>query len=597
MSLVPIKRRRAPKIVPNKIRWQSDVIVDLMRQYGFPYAALNPGASYRGLHDSMVNYGQDYPQMILCPHENIAVQIAHGYAKASGEPMIAIVHNLVGMLHACMSIYYAYIDKVPIFIVGAGGPMDTSIRRPRTDWNHIALVQGNALRDYTKWDDQPYGIKSVPQSFARCYEVMMTEPQGPIYICFDAQMLESPMGDIKVDLPPAEAAKAPTRMAADPEALLKAAELLIAAKNPVILTDRSGRAPHGYANLVALAETLQIPVIAGPARLNFPNRHHLDMSNGGRSDVLKNADVILCLDALDWEKLSTTLESMTRTIVSLVPKSAKWINIGFHDIEISSWSTDYQRLLHSNLSILADTSLAMPELTRLLKGMISKKPGAKAAIEARGQRIKKLHDAVVAKNMKAAKADWNASPMTLPRLALEVWECIKQEDWVLGTVDLHGWIGKLWDFDQPYRWPGQGLGTSTQIGISLGIALANKGTGRLVVQIQPDGDLMFDPGALWVAAKYEIPILIVMFNNRAYFNDWEHQIRLAKQRGTPVERAHIGMDIAEPFVDFASLARSMGVHGEGPIEHGKDVQAAVKRAIKVVKSGKPALVDTITRHR
>lgn len=595
MALIPMKRRKVPKIVPNKIHWQSDVIVDLMRQYGFPYASLNPGASYRGLHDSMVNYGQDYPQMILCPHENIAIQIAHGYAKASGEPMIAIVHNLVGMLHSCMAIYYAYIDRVPVFIVGAGGPMDTSIRRPRTDWNHIALVQGNALRDYTKWDDQPYGIKSVPGSFARCYEVMMTEPQGPTYICFDAQMLEAPLQD-QVDLPPANAAKVPTRIGPDSAALAKAAEMIVSAKNPVILVDRVARAPHGYTDLVKFAETLNIPVLSGGARLNFPNRHPLNMSDG-RSRVLEDADLVLCLDALDWERLSTTLVSMTRKVTSLVPEGAKWIDIGFHDLEISSWSTDYQRLLHSDLSIMADTSLAIPELTRLAKRHISSKPGLKKQIEARGRRIAKLHDEVWAKGLKDAKKDWNAAPMTTARLASEVWECIKDEDWVLASTDLHGWPHKIWDFNEPYRWPGQGLGTSTQIGISLGVALANKGTGRLVVQIQPDGDLMFDPGALWVAAKYEIPILFVMFNNRAYFNDWEHQIRLAKQRGTPVERAYIGMDIAEPFVDFATLARSMGVHGEGPIEHGDDVQAAVKRAIKVVKSGKPALVDTITQHR
>jgi acetolactate synthase-1/2/3 large subunit len=596
MSLFPLKRRRAPKLKPNKIRWQSDVIVDLMREYGFPYASLNPGASYRGLHDSMVNYGQDYPQMILCPHENIAVQIAHGYAKTTGEPGLCIVHNLVGMLHACMAIYYAYIDKAPIFVVGAGGPMDTSIRRPRTDWNHIALVQGNALRDYTKWDDQPYGIKSVPGSFARCYEVMMTEPTGPIYLCFDAQMLEAPMGDIKVDMPPSKAAKVPTRIAADPAALQEVAEILLAAKNPVILTDRSGRAPHGYTNLVNLAETLQIPVISGGARLNFPNKHPLEVS-GAKAEVLKNADVVLCLDALDWERLSTTLVSMTRTITSLAPKNAKWINIGFHDLELSSWSTDYQRLLHADISILADTSLAMPELTRIAKKMIAAKPAVKKVIEARGKRIAKIHNDAWAKGQKRMKENWDASPLSTARLAHEIWQCIKNEDWVLASTDMHGWPHKIWDFNEPYRWPGQGLGTSTQVGISLGVALAHKGTGRLVVQIQPDGDLMFDPGALWVAAKYEIPILFVMFNNRAYYNDWEHQIRLAKQRGTPVERAYIGMDIAEPFVDFATLARSMGVHGEGPFENADGVQAAIKRAIKVVKSGKPALVDTVTQFR
>jgi len=180
---------------------------------------------------------------------------------------------------------------------------------------------------------------------------------------------------------------------------------------------------------------------------------------------------------------------------------------------------------------------------------------------------------------------------------MEVWDVIKDEDWVLTANTLKHGVRKLWDFDKAYRHPGIELGTSTQIGMSMGVALAHKKAGRLVVDLQPDGDLMFDAGALWVAAKYEIPMLIVMYNNRAYYNDWEHQIRMARQRGTDINKAHIGMDLFGPEPDFAGLARSMGVYGEGPFEDPKDVRAALLRAIEVVKSGKPALIDTVTRHR
>ena len=147
--------------------WQSDIIVDLIKRYGFPAITLNPGASFRGLHDSLVNYGGNEPPMMLCQHEEIAVQIAHGYAKATGKPMAVILHDLVGLLHACMAIYYAYIDRVPIFIIGATGPMDEGKRRPHIDWTHSALVQGNAVRAYVKWDYQPTSIEGVPESFAR----------------------------------------------------------------------------------------------------------------------------------------------------------------------------------------------------------------------------------------------------------------------------------------------------------------------------------------------------------------------------------------------------------------------------------------------
>src|SRR2546421_6133943 len=180
--------------------WQSDVIVDLIKRYRFPHITLNPGASFRGLHDSLVNYGGNEPPMMLCQHEEIAVQIAHGYAKASGRPMAVILHDLVGLLHACMAIYYAYIDRVPIFIIGATGPMDEAKRRPHIDWTHTALVQGNAIRDYVRWDDQPFTIDGFPDSFARANRICQTNPQGPVYLCWDAGLQEDAL-DHEVPLP------------------------------------------------------------------------------------------------------------------------------------------------------------------------------------------------------------------------------------------------------------------------------------------------------------------------------------------------------------------------------------------------------------
>ena len=174
-------------------RWQSDVIVDLIKRYGFRYITLNPGASFRGLHDSLVNYGGNDPPMLVCQHEEIAVQIGHGYAKAKGEPALVILHNLVGLLHATMAIYYAFIDRAPVFIIGATGPMHEGKRRPHIDWSHSALVQGEAVRNFVKWDYQPAAIEGVPESFARAYSVMTTEPQGPVYMCYDAWLQEEPL--------------------------------------------------------------------------------------------------------------------------------------------------------------------------------------------------------------------------------------------------------------------------------------------------------------------------------------------------------------------------------------------------------------------
>lgn len=586
--------QKKEKVESAKRSWASDVIVDMLHRYELPYAALNPGASYRGLHDSIVNYGGDVPQMMLCQHEETAVQIAHGYAKASGKPMVAILHNLVGLLHANLAVYYAYIDRAPVFIVGATGPMDETKRRPYIDWTHTAHAQGQAVRDYTKWDYQPATVDGVPESFARAYGVMMSEPQGPVYMCYDAGLQEAPL-DHEVPLPPPEAVKVPSPIAADPEALARAADMLVAAERPVILAEYVGRNPAGFEGLIKLAETVSAPVFDVNRRLNFPSRHPLNLSM--IKDVFRDADLILCLDTRDWEKPTTELVSTTRTITSLVPATCKWVDIGFGDLELSSWSMDYQRLLHADLRILADTTTTIPMLTKLCVARLSGDSNLKARNEKRFAAIKVRHETARAKWAQEAQADWDASPIPLPRLASEVWSAIKDEDWVLTAGTLEDWTRKLWDFDKAYRHPGKSLGTSTQFGISLGVALAHRGAGRLVVDMQPDGDLMFDAGALWVAAKHKIPMLVVMYNNRAYYNDWEHQIRMARQRGTPIERAHIGMDLSDPDPDFAGLARAMGWYAEGPIDKGTDVAPALRRAIEKVKSGQPALIDTITQKR
>jgi len=570
-------------------RWASDVIVDLLHAYDLPYAALNPGASYRGLHDSIVNYGANRPALMLCQHEETAVQIAHGFAKASGKPMLAILHNLVGLLHANMAIYYAYADRVPVFVVGATGPMDESKRRPRIDWIHTALVQGEAVRAYTKWDYQPAVIDGVPEAFARAYSVMMTEPRGPIYMCYDAWLQEQPL-EHEVPLPPPGAAKLPSPIAPDRAALERAAEMLLAAEHPVILAEYVGRDAAGFHGLVELAETLGAPVYDVNSRLNFPGRHPLNVSM--MKEVFRDADLVLCLDTRDWERATTELVSTTRKTTSIVPATCKWVDIGFGDLEISSWAMDYQRLAHADLRVLADTTLAIPALTQLLKPRIPPR-----ARDLRSKQVAQMSAAARARWANEAREDWDASPITLPRLASEVWDAIKGEDWVLTAGTLEDWTRKIWDFDKPYRHPGRSLGTATQIGISLGVALAHRDAGRLVVDLQPDGDLMFDAGALWVAAKHRIALLVVMYNNRAYYNDWEHQIRMAKQRGTPLERAHIGMDLVDPAPDFAAMAKSMGWYAEGPIDQPAEIAAALKRALKRVKAGQPALLDTITQKR
>jgi acetolactate synthase I/II/III large subunit len=575
-------------------RYQSDIIVDMIKLYDFPAIPLNPGASYRGLHDSMVNYGENDPPMILCNHEKIAIQIAHGYTKATGKPMAAAVHNVVGLLHAPLAVYYAYIDRCPVFLIGATGPMDEKLRRPFIDWIHTAFAQGSAVRDFTKWDYQPGSVHGIPDSFARAYSIMMTEPQGPVYMVYDAGIQEAELTE-HIAIPSADAVKVPPRLAADPKLIDEAAEMLLAADYPVLLTEYAARAPIGFDDTVKLAETVGSPVFDINKRLGFPNRHPLSVSM--HPEAFKGADLVMALDVIDWTRGSHKPNWETREVEAITTPDCKWIDIGFADIEISKWATDYNKHHNWDMRILADTANAIPALTEACTARIKDDDKLAARIAERTKDVGEKHTAQWDKWQEEVKDTWDQMPMHEARMASEVWDAIKGEDWVLTAGTLKDWVRKVWNFDKPYQHPGRDLGTATQFGISMGVAYAYKDTDKLVVDLQPDGDLMFDLGAMWVAAKYEIPMLVIMYNNRAYYNDWAHQISVAKKRGTDPDRAYIGMDLEGPEPDFAHIAKGMDWYAEGPIFDPKEIGPAVARGIEQVKKGKPALIDVITWRR
>lgn len=578
----------------------SDLIVDLMKAFEIEYAALNPGATFRGLHDSIVNYGGNrMPQIILCNHEEIAVAVAQGYGKANGRPMAAIVHDVVGLLHAAMAVYTAWLDRVPVLVMGGTGPVAVETRRPWIDWIHTALVQGNAVRDYVKWDDQPASLQGVIESFVRGYRIAITEPQGPIYLCFDAGLQEQPIeGTLTIPGPTRYAP--PTRAQADPSALQTAARWLCEAERPVILADYVGRNVQAVSSLVRLAESLALPVVDLGSRFSFPNTHPLDLT-GGESELLGQADVVLALDVFDLEKATASTDRTTRTARSHLPAGSKLIHISFTDFMVRSWIQEQGRLQPVDLPIAADTSLAIPALADLLERAAREDAAVRSRRDQRRPRLARLHDALRDGWHEAAERARDQRPISLPRLALDLWDVIKEHDWVLVNRDLRDWTRRLWEWPGrsgvPYIGAHMGGGVGYGIGHSIGAALAC-GAWRLCIDIQPDGDLLYTPSALWTAAHHRVPLLIVMFNNRTYYNDEEHQILVARARGRPVENAHIGQAMVDPPVDFAGLARSFGVEAWGPVEDPADLKTTLERAVRyVVGERKPALVDVITQPR
>src|SRR6266508_4377351 len=432
-------------------RYGSDVMVDAIKACGFRYVSLNPGSSFRGLHDSLVNYGGNtMPELITCNHEKI--------------------------------------DRAPVVVFGGAGPMAYDRRRPNIDWIHTANVQGNVVRDYTKWDDQPASIASVPESVMRGFRVATAPPQGPVYIALDAGLQEDEA--VGVELPNWERLRPPSRVGPDPRALRDLATRLCAAERPLLVAGYAGRDPAAFGQLVELSELLGAGVVDTGWRLNFPNRHPHNVTG---TNAVAEADCILFVDVKDMGKWTQELDRTTRRIASLVHPDASVLDVGFNELGLSAWSHDFAQLHETDVQVTADTAVALPLLLDLCRELNAD------AREPWRQRLAALHEETRARWSDEAQRDASLSPVATSRLAAEVWTVVKDYDWVLTAGTASDQAHRAWDFDRPYRHPGRSLGTATQIGISLGVALAHKGTDKLVVDLQPDGDLMFDLGALWIA--------------------------------------------------------------------------------------------------
>ncbi len=578
----------------------SDFMVDVLKSLGFEYVAANPGSTFRGIHESFINYGNNKtPELLTCCHEESSVAMAHGYAKIEGKPMMVMAHGTVGLQHASMAIYNAYADRVPIYVL-LGNIADVAYRRSDVEWTHAVQDAAAMVRDYTKWDDAPVTLGHFSESAVRAYKVAMTPPHGPVVVVADAVMQEE-------GIPPADRGRlripklsTTTPPAADAAAVNEVARLLIAAENPVIMTGRAARTPNGIALLVQLAELLQVPVNDGPQftlRMNFPSRHPL--KNAG---VVANADFILALEVPDLFQATHAMTPINRFGMEsrpIIKPGTKVVTISASDLLTRNNYQDGGRYNEADLAIPGDAEATLPSLIEACRKLIT--PDRRRALDARGVKLAEASQRTRELTLEQAAWGWDASPISTARLSAEIWNQVKNDDWSLvsDTSFISNWPLKMWDFTKHYQfigWSG-GYGIGYGAPAAVGAALANRKHGRLSINIQCDGDMNYAPAVLWTAAHHRIPLLTIMHNNRAYHQERMYITDMAARANRDVSRAGIGNDLADPFIDYATLAKAYGVHGQGPIDNPNDLGPALKRAIEVVKRGEPALVDVLTQPR
>ena len=562
-------QRDIPVAVPGQEElWGSDAVAAMLRALDVPYVALNPGASFRGLHDSLVNYlGNERPQMLLCLHEESAVAIAHGYAKASGRMMGVVLHSNVGLMHATMAVFNAWCDRVPMLILGATGPWDAARRRPWIDWIHTASDQGALVRDYTKWDNQPGSVAAAYEALLRAVQITNTAPRGPVYVNLDAALQEAKIGPLP-SLPEVSRFKPPASVVPSSDSIVDAAKLLSAAKLPVILMGRVARSERGWKERIALAEKLQARVLTDiKAGAAFPTDHPLHagppatfLEDRGRK-ALREADVVL---SLDWIDTAGTLKQAWGD----APVTAKVILVSPDAHSHRGWSMDYQGLPPADVYMMCEPDVAVPHLLNAVRP----------------------RPAVVSEKFEMTATDIDA--VSIQSLATALDEATSDIEVCVSHLPL-GWNGAYRHFRHPLDYLGGngGGGVGAGPGITVGAALALKGSGRIVVGIIGDGDFLMGVTALWTAAHYRIPCLLLVANNRSFYNDEMHQERVARERGRPVENKWIGQRIDEPDIDLAMMARAQGVEGFGPIKNINDLRPAMEKAIQAVKNGAVCVVD------
>lgn len=573
-----------------------DFMVDVFKTLDIDYLSMNCASSFRGLHEAVINHADNTkPEILNCPHEDIAVHLAQGYAKIAGKPMAMICHGVVGLQHATMAMYNAWCDRVPVIVLG-GNIVEANKRAPGAEWVHSAIDPAAIVRDYIKWDDQPTSLQHFAESAVRACKIAVTPPMGPVMLSLDAELQENPISEPESLRIPKYAKVVPPQ--GDSGALAETAKLLVAAENPVIICDRYARTPAGMGRLVELAETLQCAVVDNAGRMNFPSRHPLNQSFR-RGTVIPQADVILALEMNDiWGALNAFSDRIVRTSRPVTKKGAKIITLGSRDLYMKSNYQDFGRYQEVDLAIAGDSEASLPALTEQVNRLIDE--GRKAAYEARGKRYAAARLAMIEQAKSDATIGWDASPITTARMCAEVYAQIKDEDWSLvGNAIRNLWPHRLWDIKRPYQWNGGsgGAGVGYNLPASLGAALANKRHGRLTVAFGGDGDFLFNPGTLWTAAHHRIPMLYIIHNNRAYHQEYMYLQAMAARHGRGIEKADIGTTIKDPNVDFATVARGMGAYGEGPIVDPNDLAPALKRALAAVKAGQPAVVDVVTDPR
>ena len=589
-----------------KGEYGSDLIAELIGELGHDYIFLTPGSSFRGVHDSLVNHTKNHkPKIILVAHEEIAVAMAHGYCKATGRPAMAFLHDLVGVQHATMAFYNAMADRMPVVVLGGSGPADPAHRR-KTDWIHSANTQCDIVKDVTKWTDEPITLQGCLDSIARAQRIATSSPCSPTYVSVDVVVQESDIPN-DVELPPVSETRyqpaAP--IAAPAEAIAEAVDALISADFPLILGGRVGYDSATTKVMTDVVELLGAAYQDAHDIICMPSNHPQNLNASfGRTKaegdykkmLLSKTDAVLCVDCLDISNNIGAYEGARGAGDEVNAGKMTVIDLSLNDFAVQHWTHLGGPLHPVDIQLQADGLYGLNQVLAELKSRSADNESWLKRANERRSEISEMHDALRKSQTDAMSAKWDQVPIYLPRMTSELFNAVKDKNWLLAARNYRAWYDGIWEFEGAGQFMSNSIGGGIGYGPGgiIGSALAGRDQGKFTVAIIGDGDFTMGPAAIWTAVHYKIPIMIVLHNNTSFGNDEEHQISLAYRRGRPPENAWIGQRMVGPEPDYCTVARGYGAWAEEPVRDPKDLAGAFQRAADTVEKGGVALVDVHT---
>ena len=575
--------------------YNSDAMVELLNRLNIDYVFLLPGSSYRGLHDSLVNHGRNHkPKIVLTTHEQIAVHMAQGYAKATGRIGVCILHDLVGLMSGSMGVYNAFGDHAPVLILGGSGPLDPADRR-WVDWLHCASTQADIVKNYVKWTEEPTTPQWHLDAIAKGHKVALTAPRGPVYVTLDCGIQEQKI-ETELSIPDPQYFQPAPPVAANPDALKAAADVLLGSKLPLVVGGRFGIDPAVTKPLIELVELTGAAYREDLGIVAFPTAHPQNCH--GDREIIKEADAVIAIDCRD---LSSLLDGYTERTADVgsgrLRKGRKVIDMSLNDVTPMSWSYMRGTTPLVDVQINCEPLLGLQQLNEVLRSKLEKDPAARAKAEERRKIAHERHKAIRARQAENARKGWNDKPIHPARMITELWNAVKDKNWLLAMRNSASFPEGIWQFPGAGHYLGTngGGGIGYGAGAMAGAAIACRDSGRFCVGLMGDGDFIMGAGAIWSAAHMRAPMLLVINNNTSWGNDEKHQMHISEDRHRPIENAWIGQRMIDPDINHTAIARGYGAWAKGPVFDPAELASVFKEAVAEVEKGSVAVVEVRTQ--